>query len=49
MRDTHSVSITKNVLGQMANDGDAFDFNVRIEKRRTMRCPMRRFTARTPR
>lgn len=32
VRDTHSVSITKNVLGQMANEGDAFDFNVRIEK-----------------
>ena len=33
VRDTHSVSITKNVLGQMANEGDAFDFNVRIEKK----------------
>ena len=33
VRDTHSVSITKNVLGQMANKGDAFDFNVRIEKK----------------
>ena len=33
MRDTHSVSITKNVLGQMANEGDVFDFNVRIEKK----------------
>ena len=33
MRDTHSVSITKNVLGQMANVDDAFDFNVRIEKK----------------
>lgn len=32
-RDTHSVSITKNVLGQMANEDDAFDFNVRIEKK----------------
>ena len=33
VRDTHSVSITKNVLGQMANEGDVFDFNVRIEKK----------------
>lgn len=33
VRDTHSVSITKNVLGQMANEDDAFDFNVRIEKK----------------
>ena len=33
VRDTHSVSITKNVLGQMANEGDAFDFNVKIEKK----------------
>lgn len=33
VRNTHSVSITKNVLGQMANEGDAFDFNVRIEKK----------------
>lgn len=33
VRDTHSVSITKNVLGQMANVDDAFDFNVRIEKK----------------
>ena len=33
VRDTHSVSITKNVFGQMANEGDAFDFNVRIEKK----------------
>ena len=33
VRDTHSVSITKNVLGQMTNEGDAFDFNVRIEKK----------------
>lgn len=33
VRDTHSVSITKNVLGQMANEGDAFDFNVGIEKK----------------
>lgn len=33
VRDTHSVSITKNVLGQMVNEGDAFDFNVRIEKK----------------
>lgn len=33
VRDTHSVSITKNVLGQMAKEGDAFDFNVRIEKK----------------
>lgn len=33
VRDTHSVSITKNMLGQMANEGDAFDFNVRIEKK----------------
>ena len=33
VRDTHSVSITKNVLGQMANESDAFDFNVRIEKK----------------
>lgn len=33
VRDTHSVSITKNVLGQMANEDDAFDFNVGIEKK----------------
>lgn len=33
VRDTHSVSITKNVLGQMANEGDVFDFNVKIEKK----------------
>lgn len=33
VRDTHSVSITKNVLGQMANEDDVFDFNVRIEKK----------------
>ncbi len=33
VRDTHSVSITKNVLGQMANEGDTFDFNVKIEKK----------------
>lgn len=33
VRDTHSVSITKNVLGQMANEDDAFDFNVKIEKK----------------
>ena len=33
VRDTHSVSITKNVLGQMANEDDAFDFNVRIKKK----------------
>ena len=33
VRDTHSVSITKNVLGQMANVDDAFDFNVKIEKK----------------
>lgn len=33
VRDTHSVSITKNVLGQMANEDDAFDFSVRIEKK----------------
>ncbi len=33
VRDTHNVSITKNVLGQMANEGDVFDFNVRIEKK----------------
>lgn len=33
VRDTHSVSITKNVLGQMANEGDVFDFDVEIKKK----------------
>ena len=32
-RDTHSVSITKDVLGQMANENDAFDFAVTISNK----------------